>query len=121
MHRSRKRLLESHSELPKIESPAVFPGKTAVMGILDRDTRQVRAKVVPNVRRETFQNEILKNVTPGSTVYTDQAIAYDALKQRVHPRNGEPCRPMSKAACIRMDLRTSGLSQTDASRHLRCS
>jgi hypothetical protein len=40
MHRNRaKRYAEGHF------------GKTAVMGILDRDARQVRAKVVPNVKR----------------------------------------------------------------------
>jgi len=57
-------------------------GKAVVMGILDRESRQVRAKVVPNVKRETLQNEILKNVKYGSAVYTDQAVGYDNLKSR---------------------------------------
>jgi transposase-like protein len=52
-------------------------GKTIVMGLLDRDARQVRAKVVPNTARETLQNEILKNVKFGSPVYTDNAVAYE--------------------------------------------
>src|SRR5229473_3220921 len=52
-------------------------GKTIVQGILDRNLRQVRATVVPNVTRETLQNEILKNVKYGSKVYTDNAVAYD--------------------------------------------
>ncbi|MFZ0629837.1 MAG: IS1595 family transposase [Acidobacteriaceae bacterium] len=56
--------------------------KTAVMGMLDRETRQVRAKVVPNVKRETLMNEILENVTWGSKVYTDSAMQYDGLKVR---------------------------------------
>ena len=30
-------------------------GKTVVMGMLDRELRQVRAKVIPNVKRETLQ------------------------------------------------------------------
>ena len=30
-------------------------GKTIVQGILDRDARQVRAKVLPDVKRETLQ------------------------------------------------------------------
>jgi transposase-like protein len=50
--------------------------------MLDRESRQVRAQVVPNVRRETLQNEILKNVKYGSAVYTDQAVAYDTLHRR---------------------------------------
>src|SRR5271170_5779248 len=55
--------------------------KTAVLGMLDRESRQVRARVVPNVKRETLQKEILANIHHGSQVYTDQAVAYDKLKQ----------------------------------------
>ncbi|HVZ84383.1 MAG TPA: IS1595 family transposase [Terracidiphilus sp.] len=54
--------------------------KVPVMGMLDRELRQVRAKVVPNVRRETLQNEILNQIEKGSKVYTDSAPAYDMLK-----------------------------------------
>jgi len=54
-------------------------GKAIVMGILDRESREVRAKVVPNAKRETLQSEILKNVRHGSRVYTDEAVAYNTL------------------------------------------
>ena len=57
-------------------------GKTVVMGILDRDLRQVRAKIVPDVKRETLQAEVLKEVKFGSKVYTDDAVAYDDLRSR---------------------------------------
>ena len=57
-------------------------GKTIVQGILDRDLRQIRATVVPNIKRETLQNEVLKNVRYGSTVYTDNAVGYDKLHWR---------------------------------------
>jgi transposase-like protein len=50
--------------------------KTIVMGMLDRDTRQVRAKVIPDVTRLTLQGEILKQVTHGGKVYTDSAQGY---------------------------------------------
>jgi len=53
--------------------------KTIVMGMLDRDTRQVRARVVPNVKRETLQRRILEEIEKGSTVYTDRYTAYDNL------------------------------------------
>ncbi len=60
-------------------------GKTAVIGMLDRDSRQIRAAVIPNVRRETLQNEILKNIEYGSRVYTDAAVTYDNLgKTYIH-------------------------------------
>jgi len=52
------------------------------MGMYDRDSRQVRAKVVPNTKRETLQNEILDNIHHGSAIYTDQANAYDKLREK---------------------------------------
>jgi transposase-like protein len=52
-------------------------GKTIVQGILDRTARQVRAKVMPNIKRETLQTEILKQVKYGTKVYTDSAVAYE--------------------------------------------
>jgi transposase-like protein len=55
-------------------------GKAIVMGMLDRDGRTVRAKVVPNIKRETLQAEVLKNVKYGSKVYTDNAVPYDHLR-----------------------------------------
>jgi len=57
-------------------------GKAVVHGMLDRDLRQVRATVVPNAKRETLQNELLRNVKYGSKVYTDDAVAYDKLHWR---------------------------------------
>jgi transposase-like protein len=59
-----------------------LPGehKTIVMGMLDRDTRQVRAQVIPNVKRETLQTAILDEITSGATVYTDRWTGYDGLK-----------------------------------------
>ena len=63
----------------------VYLGKTAVIGMLDRETRKVRTKVIPNVRRETLQDAILANVAPGGKLYTDAAVTYDGLaEQFVH-------------------------------------
>jgi transposase-like protein len=57
-------------------------GKTVVMGFLDRSAREVRAKVIPNVKRETLQAEVLKHVDKRAKLYTDNAPAYDGLKAR---------------------------------------
>jgi transposase-like protein len=57
-------------------------GKTIVMGMLDRDARQMRAQIVPNVQRDTLQAEVLANVKYGTKVYTDDAVAYDKLHWR---------------------------------------
>lgn len=56
--------------------------KAVVQGILDRELRHVRASVMPNIKRETLQNEVLKNVKYGSNVMTDNAVAYDRLQSR---------------------------------------
>jgi transposase-like protein len=57
-------------------------GKAIVVGMLDRDLRRVRASVIPNVKRETLQAEILSNVKYGSAVYTDDAVPYNDLRSR---------------------------------------
>lgn len=54
-----------------------YDNKAIVIGMYDRESRQVRAKVIPNTKRETLQNEILKNVKYGSKVYTDEAVSYN--------------------------------------------
>ena len=60
-------------------------GKTIVMGMLDRDLREVRAHVIPNVQRETLQNEVLNEVQHGSKIHTDEYAGYDHLrKEFVH-------------------------------------
>ncbi len=40
------------------------------MGMLDREARKVRTKVIPNVKREALQNEILSQVAPRTFVFT---------------------------------------------------
>ncbi len=57
-------------------------GKAIVQGIFDRDQRTVRATVVPNIKRETLQAEVLNNVKYGSKVYSDEAVSYDGLKEK---------------------------------------
>lgn len=73
MHRDKRLALQNGAKASR---------KVAVMGILERDSRRVRAKVVPNVKRETLQTEILKQVEQKSTVYTDGWIGYDNLAAR---------------------------------------
>ena len=54
-------------------------GKTAVVGIRDRATKQVRAKVTERVDTEHLQGFVVGNTRPGAQVYTDDASAYDSL------------------------------------------
>jgi hypothetical protein len=55
--------------------------KTIVMGMLNRETRQIRAKVIPDVTRTTLQNEILKNIGFNAHVFTDGNSGYDRLSE----------------------------------------
>jgi transposase-like protein len=57
-------------------------GKTIVMGMLDRDIRKVRAKVIPNTKRDTLQKEILNTIKYGSKVYTDEWYGYNEVRYR---------------------------------------
>jgi transposase-like protein len=86
MHKSRVAKIRANQPIDRMEGyGSRLDNKTPVVGMFDRASRQVRAKVVKNVKRETLQNEILKNIHYGSQVYTDQAVKYDGLKgQYVH-------------------------------------
>jgi transposase-like protein len=69
----------------KAHAAGRYSNKAAIHGLLDRELRQVRATVVPNVKRETLQNIILENVAPSAELYTDQAASYIGLeKEFIH-------------------------------------
>jgi transposase-like protein len=78
MHKEKQINYRKITESAKFGGPT---GKAIVIGMLDREARQIRAQVVPDVSRLTLQTAVLKNVTHGSSVYTDQAPAYQRLNK----------------------------------------
>ena len=54
-------------------------GKVAVVGVKDRETKQVRAKVVERTDAATLQGFVTDHAAPDATVYTDEAAAYEGL------------------------------------------
>ena len=48
-------------------------GKTAVIGVKERETKKVKAKVIENIKRPTLHSFIGESVELGSTVYTDES------------------------------------------------
>lgn len=72
MHKSRRRKMHLVAAQTGIKNPH----KTAVMGMLDRNMRQVRAMVIPNLKRSTLQEKILNNIQGGSQVITDDFSTY---------------------------------------------
>ena len=87
MHKSRRLAIQrKRSEVADWKASHRHSDKIPVMGMLDRESRQVRAQVVPNVKRETLQNAILREIESGSTVYTDGWVGYTdlATKEYIH-------------------------------------
>jgi transposase-like protein len=56
--------------------------KTPVFGMIDRNTRQVRAHVIPEIKREVLMDAILNNIEKGSTIYSDGLREYQSLKHQ---------------------------------------
>ena len=57
-------------------------GKTAVVGVKDRATNQVAARVVDATDKKTLQGFVKEHTAQGAKVYTDEASAYDGLENR---------------------------------------
>ncbi len=55
-------------------------GKTAVLGMVERESGEFRGKVVDNVRRNVLEPEIIANVDTNATVITDALSSYYKLK-----------------------------------------
>ena len=54
-------------------------GKTAVAGIKDRKSNHVSGKVVRNTKSETMTRFITDHIEPGTRIFTDDALTYNAL------------------------------------------
>ena len=55
--------------------------KTAVVGMKDRATNQVRAEVITETDAETLQDFVEENTEEDATVYTDDAKAYKGVER----------------------------------------
>ena len=54
-------------------------GKTAVVGVKDRPTKKVCAKVTETLDAPTLQGFVMAHAAPDAMVYTDEAAAYEGL------------------------------------------
>ena len=54
-------------------------GKTAVVGMKDRETNSVKATVISNTDRATLQGFVTDRAAPGATIYTDEHPSYTGL------------------------------------------
>lgn len=78
-------------------------GKAAVVGIKDRESNRIAAKVVASTDKETLQRFVKDHADEGTVVYTDEASAYESL-----PFEHESVRH-STAECVRGKAHTNGI------------
>ena len=87
--------------------------KLSSRGCLDRDVRHFHARVVPNVKRETLQKEVLDTVKYGTKVYTDEAVGYDLLHYRFVHEIVNHSETYVKGRLIAKESKTSGRSSRE--------
>ncbi len=80
-------------------------GKAAVVGVKDRATKKVRAKVVQHTDTPHVAGFVAEHTKPGSKVYTDEASVYNALK----PWFDHQTVTHSKSEYVRGDVHTNGI------------
>ena len=64
----------------KIKNANGTVGKTAVVGIKDRQTNKVSAQVVERTNQETLQGFVNDRIVPGAKIYTDEHGGYIGLE-----------------------------------------
>ena len=84
-------------------------GKTAVVGIKDRETGQIASQVVEHTDAATLQGFVERNTEPDATVYTDEARAYRGI-----PRHHEAVKH-SVSEYVRGMAHTNGMESHWAS------
>ena len=63
-------------------------GKVAVVGIKDRETNRIEAKVVASTDGPTLKSFVRKHTEPGAVVYTDDNRSYLGLERPYHFHRG---------------------------------
>ena len=56
-----------------------LPAKAPVIGVIERETSQVKASHIPNTKSITLHNYIFKNIKFGSEIMTDDNMAYRSI------------------------------------------
>lgn len=79
-----KRKNMSHAKRREFKGAGPAAGKTAVVGVKDRESGEVRVEVVENTDGDTLKGFVRENVEAGATVYTDEAKAYKGMPEFEH-------------------------------------
>ena len=68
-------------EWKKLKAGRGTVGKTAVVGIKDRETNQIQSQVVESTDKPTLQGFVQEHTEPFTQVYTDEAAAYRGINR----------------------------------------
>jgi ISXO2-like transposase domain len=91
-HKARREKMRRESRPERVqEYQNRFTHKTAVVGMLDRESRQIRAKVVPNVKRDTLQKEILSTISTRLEGLHRSSRRLHLSPEAIHSRDGQSC------------------------------
>ena len=92
---------------PKDQRPTAkrtgIPGKTIVAGVLDRETNQVDAAVIPDTSARTLHTFVEERTEPDATVYSDEHPSYRGV-DREHETVEH-----GAAEYVRGDVHTQGI------------
>lgn len=90
-------------ESQKLNAGRGTVGKTAVVGMKDRETNMVTAKTVPDTKASTLQEFILNSTSEDTQVYTDDSTSYSGLNRKHETVNH------SAKEYVRGDAHTNGI------------
>ena len=71
-------------ESNKLKAGRGAVGKTAVVGMKQRQTRRIKAKVIEDTKCSTLHGFICEGAAPGSTVHCDDFVSYQELDDFRH-------------------------------------
>src|SRR5581483_2127942 len=78
MHEAKRKAKMGDSKRGKGKSGGTV-GKTVVLGLLERETKQFHYRVVKNIKTGTIDSEVRKAIEPGAEVFTDALSSYRKL------------------------------------------
>ena len=77
-------------------------GKAIVIGMKERKTRKIKAKVIKNTKKPTLQSFVLRGAEAGTKIYTDDYKGYKGLPRRRAVRH-------SRGEYVRGKVHTNGI------------
>ena len=75
---------ENKHGIKKIRAGRGTVGKVAVIGAKDRNTNNIKARVVVSTTKEALQGFVLKHAAKDAQVFTDDARAYSGMQEVQH-------------------------------------